>query len=284
MEKYEGVKEYFWRAELQKNGNIHFHLFIDRYVERKNIFKIWFNCMDDLGYIKPYEERFNNRTPPCVDVRGIKNAFSVTAYLLKYVSKNKKTGNDSNSTLSSSTVFTKQNSTNIDVSTKEKEYTCRTIVSGRIFGMSDSIKTYKPLKVSHIEYQANTMLSDEQKEQIYLYQDIAENPLFKHYSNEKGIEKHYYKPLKKGDPPSLTDYIKARYPNLYLSIKSHYINSYDTAHKPKNVTLTKKEKKENKSKSMEEILENIPTFVLPSRSLGSSPKRCIIQLSIFGAG
>ena len=35
-ERY-GVKYYFWKAEIQENGNIHFHLIIDHYIHYKKL-------------------------------------------------------------------------------------------------------------------------------------------------------------------------------------------------------------------------------------------------------
>lgn len=39
--KYFGVRYYIWKKELQKNGNLHFHLVTDRFIDHKALRKAW---------------------------------------------------------------------------------------------------------------------------------------------------------------------------------------------------------------------------------------------------
>lgn len=39
--KYFGVRYYIWKKELQKNGNVHFHLVTDRFIDHKALRKAW---------------------------------------------------------------------------------------------------------------------------------------------------------------------------------------------------------------------------------------------------
>ncbi len=48
------VKYYFWRAEPQKNNNIHFHLLVDRYVHWEDLRREWNQILNDTGYIDDY--------------------------------------------------------------------------------------------------------------------------------------------------------------------------------------------------------------------------------------
>lgn len=50
------VKNYIWVAETQKNGNIHFHLIIDRALPREAINRKWNQFLERLGYVT----RFRN--------------------------------------------------------------------------------------------------------------------------------------------------------------------------------------------------------------------------------
>jgi hypothetical protein len=54
MQKGFGVKGYFWRAETQQNGNIHFHLLCDKYVPWDRIRQKWNECCESLGYVTTY--------------------------------------------------------------------------------------------------------------------------------------------------------------------------------------------------------------------------------------
>ena len=82
-----GYTYYFWRAEKQKNGNIHFHLVIDVYVDKKVICSTWNNHQNTLGYIDRFEDKFNHRSPPSTKIEGIMNLDKMGKYIAKYVSK-----------------------------------------------------------------------------------------------------------------------------------------------------------------------------------------------------
>lgn len=55
------VGHYFWRAEPQKNGNIHFHILTDRYIHWKAIRHDWNQILDEYGYIEAYRRRQQER-------------------------------------------------------------------------------------------------------------------------------------------------------------------------------------------------------------------------------
>lgn len=52
-----GVQCYFWRAETQKNGNVHFHLIIDRFVPFQALRRKWNQFIERLGYITRYRQK-----------------------------------------------------------------------------------------------------------------------------------------------------------------------------------------------------------------------------------
>jgi hypothetical protein len=49
------IKNYVWRAERQVNGNIHFHLLIDKFVPWHEIRGLWNRQQSKLGYIREYQ-------------------------------------------------------------------------------------------------------------------------------------------------------------------------------------------------------------------------------------
>lgn len=118
------VKHYVWKAEPQKNGNIHFHLIIDRWVAKEKIQNLWNRQLDTIGYIDAFaqkrkkegfiyrsffyrkgvkilsklteKEQYKNylynksigfRNPPTVKIQGISKAINKVAYVLKYMTK-----------------------------------------------------------------------------------------------------------------------------------------------------------------------------------------------------
>jgi len=117
------LHNYFWRAEAQENGNIHFHILIDKFIHYEKLRLLWNSILNDYGYIEQYrnkmkeffkhgfilsnnihdkrtpeqqlkayekgkEENFSN--PNSTDIHAIKEMKNVTAYISKYCSKNNK--------------------------------------------------------------------------------------------------------------------------------------------------------------------------------------------------
>lgn len=115
------TENYLWRAEAQENGNIHFHITFDKYIEHSELRQVWNDILSDYGYVQAYTEKmksfFSNgfrvsdnpkdkRTeqqqrkayetglkdnwsnPNSTDIHSLYKVKNVAAYLAKYVSKN----------------------------------------------------------------------------------------------------------------------------------------------------------------------------------------------------
>jgi len=83
-----GVSHYFWKAEKQKNGRLHIHLVVDRYIDKKEIQTHWNSIQNKHGLIDNYEKKYGNTNPPSTHVRAIKNQDKQIDYIMKYVRKN----------------------------------------------------------------------------------------------------------------------------------------------------------------------------------------------------
>ena len=84
------VKNYVWRAELQKNGNIHFHFVLDTYIHYLRLRKIWNNIQEKLNYVSRFEQKYGHRDPNSTDVRAVRTSTLVGVYISKYVTKREK--------------------------------------------------------------------------------------------------------------------------------------------------------------------------------------------------
>lgn len=82
------VQEVFWKAELQQNNNIHFHLIIDHYIPAKKIQSAWNNIQDKKGLLESYRKKYQKENPPSTHVKGIQDMESSIKYVMKYVMKN----------------------------------------------------------------------------------------------------------------------------------------------------------------------------------------------------
>jgi len=131
------MQNYVWRLEFQKNGNVHYHIVTDTYLDYFFALKIWNRILKNNGYIKPYSDKFgamslmqyNHATnrdgatdfsivakryakgceskwtqPNTVDVRSVISNKAIANYISKYFAKDSDNGvikndldNDSNS-------------------------------------------------------------------------------------------------------------------------------------------------------------------------------------------
>lgn len=120
LERYHKVKNFVWRAELQKNGNIHFHILIDKFVHWNDVRNRWNRIINKLGYVDNYRAKmklffkngfkvrddllknwsepkqrasykanqltdFNN--PNSTDIHSLKKIRNIKVYLIKYMTK-----------------------------------------------------------------------------------------------------------------------------------------------------------------------------------------------------
>lgn len=74
IKKYYRVKNYIWRAEKQENGNVHFHILIDKFIPYQELRDRWNRITEKLGYVTRYRLEQEN---------WHKNGFKVRVNLLK---------------------------------------------------------------------------------------------------------------------------------------------------------------------------------------------------------
>lgn len=81
-------KHYLWRAESQKNGNIHFHIITDVYIPKWQLRTRWNDIQNKLGYVDRWISKKKLKQPPSTEVKSVKNIRKLGAYLAKYCAKN----------------------------------------------------------------------------------------------------------------------------------------------------------------------------------------------------
>jgi len=115
------INRYLWRAEAQKNGNIHFHILTDKFIPWQELRETWNRIQNKLGYIdryavkqreihkggfmyrpelarkwnyikqkKAYKTGINEgwQNPNSSDIHSINKIRNLSAYLSKYCAKN----------------------------------------------------------------------------------------------------------------------------------------------------------------------------------------------------
>jgi hypothetical protein len=173
------VEQYLWRAERQQNGNIHYHIIIDKYVHYKAIRYQWNKIMQDLGYIDNYrkeqQEHHKNgfqlreglskywtaerqyeaykkgiecnwSDPNSTDIHKLSNIKNVSDYICKYATKCEET-----TTLDQLKKAQAQGT----ITTQEYEQQLSALnaiieankIKGRVWGCSDSLRNMQDVKI-----------------------------------------------------------------------------------------------------------------------------------------
>jgi len=115
------MKNFVWRLEFQKNGNVHYHLVTDTYLDYYFIRGVWNRILKKGGYVQEYQKKHKNLTlgayikmyppkskdkfnqtakrfakgcannwlqPNSVDVKSVTSGKSISYYISKYFGKN----------------------------------------------------------------------------------------------------------------------------------------------------------------------------------------------------
>jgi hypothetical protein len=125
IKRNDGVEHYFWRAEAQKNGNIHFHLIIDHYIDRLDLQKKWNRIQSE--YVQSYTARTGKADPPSTQVESIRSYKRVSMYATKYALKD-----------------------------PSEDYMPRKI-EGRIWGCSDQLRCVEEFTLHKLEPERHTI-------------------------------------------------------------------------------------------------------------------------------
>lgn len=114
------MDNYVWRLEFQKNGNVHYHLVTDTYIDYHFALKEWNKILNKHGYIEPYSIKMKSlgwsgyyqkygatskktkdqifktwqeneaigwKSPNSVDVKNVAGKDNIAGYISKYFSK-----------------------------------------------------------------------------------------------------------------------------------------------------------------------------------------------------
>lgn len=84
LNRHYGVRNYVWKAELQKNGNIHYHIITDKFIPHQELRELWNTAQNRLSYV----DMFDHSNPNSTDIHSLQRVKNVMAYVGKYMSKN----------------------------------------------------------------------------------------------------------------------------------------------------------------------------------------------------
>ena len=146
IRKIHGVNHYLWKAELQENGNIHFHITTNRFIPYSDIRDLWNLALAKLEYYQRSPTGSTTAAQTGTQIRSVKNIKNFGAYLAGYFAKSP------NQTKKGKPIC----------SPKEKDenqtYSCiwevnedgliqRIPIEGRVYGASESLTKLKTFRV-----------------------------------------------------------------------------------------------------------------------------------------
>jgi len=82
-----GATRYVWKAEVQDNGNIHFHITTNFYLHWRGVRNKWNNLQQRYGYTKRFMDVHGHNDPNSTDIHSIKDPMRCTTYMVKYMLK-----------------------------------------------------------------------------------------------------------------------------------------------------------------------------------------------------
>ncbi len=218
MKRTYGVLNYFWRAESQNNGNIHFHIILDKQIHWTDIRAEWNSIMLKLGYIDAYRKR---------QLAFHRLGFKARPELFKHWPKDKQRaaydqGIQSNWSNPNTTDIHRLKAMRnpagyiIKEVTKDEKYRR---IRGRIHGCSDGLKRLESLKFT-LDQQLQEIVLDAMNDPSTKYQESETHLII--LCNTKDIlakySNHYYN--------IYTKYLLSQYNTLYKTQHHKQSNSY----------------------------------------------------------
>lgn len=73
LKRHHGIENYFWRAEAQENGRVHFHILTDRYIGKEDLQVSWNKAVNRLGYVDRYYEATGEAMPPSTEIHRVRS-------------------------------------------------------------------------------------------------------------------------------------------------------------------------------------------------------------------
>lgn len=144
------VVNYIWKAESQNNGNIHFHITIDKFIPWRDLRSTWNTLQDSLDYVK----RSNIMDPNSTDIHAAYKAKNIAGYIAGYIGK-KDLYKDSKEYENWSEHYYKDllNITACDLKSRE-EVAVKRVIEGKIYDSNTELKSINTEALDHEKIQS----------------------------------------------------------------------------------------------------------------------------------
>ena len=249
--KYNVIFYYFY-AEKQKNGNLHFHLIFDRYIDWQMLRNDWNDVQSDNGYITAYQKKMQDKyangffvdetllkfadetkqreryeagkatnwtNPNSTDIKAVGDTHTVAQYITKYSSKDEKRG--------------KKGKTGSEGEAKpnQSEKAQKTKVSGRLWGCSDELRGFKYWQTEDTQAQAKINEYLEKHADTFTIEgDFFKFISYRTWESVKGISDEVFAEIRANIVEQVTHAYRLRGVDIYEAMLLRFLQmAYNTA-------------------------------------------------------
>lgn len=190
------VKNYVWKAEYQKRGQLHYHITTNEFIRHDELRQKWNSIQFNNGYLDDYHKLTGHYNAPSTEIDAVYKVENIESYLIKYLQK--------------------------EVKSEDKEAQDdleNNNVRGKIWGCSENLRGKKYYTIQNVDipiYQAIQSKIDNGI--IYELPDIEHCRFFKCKK-----KKDFKNLLNKNDIKTIIDYAKSDFKNSI-----HYRNYNDS--------------------------------------------------------
>lgn len=78
---------YVWKAELQENESIHYHITTELFMPWEQLRQHWNALLRKNGFLEKFQQKYGHDNPNSVDIHAVSKVNDLEAYLVKYISK-----------------------------------------------------------------------------------------------------------------------------------------------------------------------------------------------------
>lgn len=87
LRKSKGVKTYVWKAELQKRGQIHYHITLPDFIHYEEIRREWNKLQKAAGLLDQWALDHGHFNPNSTDVHQVRHVKNLSSYIIKELGK-----------------------------------------------------------------------------------------------------------------------------------------------------------------------------------------------------
>ena len=87
MKRKQGLNDYLWKAELQQNGQLHYHIGTSTYLPQNIVRWKWNKDCKSAGLLDAFAHKYGHFNPPSTEVKSIIHVQDAKSYIAKEFAK-----------------------------------------------------------------------------------------------------------------------------------------------------------------------------------------------------